>query len=260
MFDACAGYGGALSVYFGLSTGLQLLNVSFFNLALHRNVFTRCSLINCAIYGGNLYGGGVSVYMGGYSASSNFTGGAAVAAIGDTIVRNISIIVDTAVFTTCMTKYAGGFLANLGNNVYGGSFSFYVGAYILSASSNLFSSSSISSSSTSGLMTASDVLVFINNANSSDCSTIIAKEQYGGGVSNIYGGSMNVVHIGAFARASSADLAFSIPLSESVCSSSVCGTTNVTGLVVSISNSTFANSSAVSSTVHITRLFSIPLS
>ena len=34
------GYGGAVSVYFGLSAGLRQLDVSFFNLALHNNVFT----------------------------------------------------------------------------------------------------------------------------------------------------------------------------------------------------------------------------
>ena len=78
MFDACAGYGGGLSVYFGLSAGLQLLDVAFFNLALLRNEFTRCSVAIPGI--GNLYGGGVSVYMGGYSLLLNITGAALAAA------------------------------------------------------------------------------------------------------------------------------------------------------------------------------------
>ena len=61
------GYGGAVSVYFGLSAGLRQLDVSFFNLALHNNVFTGCEVSVSPDFGGNAYGGGVSVYVGGYS-------------------------------------------------------------------------------------------------------------------------------------------------------------------------------------------------
>ena len=85
----CAGYGGALSVYAGLSAGLQPLSVSSFSFALHKNVFANC-VVSGDVVGGNSYGGGVSLYIGGYSSvfSSN---GAAVAAVGDTVVRNVSV-------------------------------------------------------------------------------------------------------------------------------------------------------------------------
>jgi hypothetical protein len=156
-------------VYFGLSAGLQLLDVAFFSLVLLRNEFTRCSVFanlnEFFASGGNVYGGGVSVYMGGYSSSISFHGDA-VAAVGDTAVRNASVRVGTASFTSCSATTAGIF----GANSYGGSFSVYIGAYTWS-SAGLFLGSSLS----------------------------------------------------PFA-------------------SSVCGTTNVTGLVVSISSLTFANS------------------
>ena len=64
--DRCAGYGGALSVYFGLSAGLRLLSVSFFRIALQNNAFTSC-VVSVDAEGGNAYGGGVSLYIGGYS-------------------------------------------------------------------------------------------------------------------------------------------------------------------------------------------------
>ena len=61
--DECAGYGGALSVYAGLSAALQLLSVSFFSLALHNNGFANCG-VSGDVDGGNVYGGGVSLYIG----------------------------------------------------------------------------------------------------------------------------------------------------------------------------------------------------
>ena len=58
---------------------------------------------------------------------------------------------------------------------------------------------------------------------------------------------MSVVYIGAYA--------WSNAEGSSSSSSSSCGTTNVTGLVVSISSSTFADSSAASRTFHSAPLF-----
>ena len=231
MFDACAGYGGGLSVYFGLSAGLQMLDVAFFSLVLLRNEFTRCSVFanlnEIFASGGNVYGGGVSVYMGGYYSSSISFHGDAVAAVGDTAVRNASVRVGTASFTSCCATTAGIF----GANSYGGSFSVYMGGYARSFS---FSNSS---SSRSGLTTASGVNVSISNVNSSSCSATTAGI-YG---ANSYGGSMSAVYIGAYTWSSA--VAFT---GSSLSSSSVCGTTSVTGLVISISSSTFANSVAAS--------------
>ena len=232
--DACAGYGGGVSVYFGLSVGLQLLDVAFFNLALLRNDFTRCTVFVSAgglsdgFGGGNVYGGGLSVYMGGYSSSFASTGYIA-AAVGDTAVRNASVRVGTASFTSCSATTAGIF----GANSYGGSFSVYMGGYARSFS---FSNSS---SSRSGLTTASGVNVSISNVNSSSCSATTAGI-YG---ANSYGGSMSAVYIGAYTWSNAGAFPGISPFSFA---SSVCGTTNVTGLVVSISGSTFANSAAAS--------------
>jgi hypothetical protein len=232
--DACAGYGGGVSVYFGLSVGLQLLDVAFFTLALLRNHFTRCAVVGAPgglVFGGsNVYGGGMSVYMGGYSSSFNFTGSAA-AAVGDTAVRNASVRVDAVAFTSCSANITAIGNGNGNGNAYGGSFSLYLGGYAWSYSG----SSSSSSSSTSGSTTASGVNVSISNLNTSDCSATTTGV-YG---ANSYGGSMSVVYIGAYTRS------FSQGTSFSSFSLSSCGTTDVSGLVVSISSSRLINSSAV---------------
>ncbi len=216
-YDVCAGYGGALSVYFGLAVGLQLLDVAFFSLALLGNSFTRCTVALHVFYGGSVYGGGVSVYMGGYS-SSHSAAGTALAATGDTVARMISVIVDSGSFTSCSVSSTAGH----GSNAYGGSFSLYVGSYT-------WSYGFIGGSrSTSGWTTASGVNVSISNVNSSDSSANTMS-------SNSYGGSMSVVYFGAFAWS----YASKSPLS------SVCGMTNATYILVSISSSTFVGSSAV---------------
>ncbi len=114
--------------------------------------------------------------------------------------------------------------------VYGGSISLYLGGYAWSYS---VSSNSISRS---GSTTARGVRVSISDVNSSDCSAITTG--YNGG--NSYGGSMSAVYIGAYT--------WSLSQASSSSSSSLsdCGTTDVSGLVVSISSSLLANSSAVS--------------
>ena len=166
--------------------------------------------------------------MGGYSASLNSTGSAA-AAVGDTVVRNASVLVDAVVFTSCTACSA-----SIGSgNTYGGSFSLYLGAYALS----IGSSSSSGSSSTSGSTTASGVLVSISDVNSSDCSATTTGI-FGG---NSYGGSMSAVYIGAYTGSLiDGSLSTSSSLSD-------CGTTDVSGLVVSMRSLRLANSSAVRS-------------
>jgi hypothetical protein len=239
--DACTGYGGGVSVYFGLSVGLQLLDVAFFTLALLRNHFTRCIVL--VSVSGNVYGGGVSVYMGGYSSLLNYTGSAA-AAVGDTSVRNASVRVDAVEFTFCSARI------EIGNgNAYGGSFSFYLGGYAWSFSSSSASFSSISSFScisTSGSTTANGVRLSISDVNSSKCSATT------GGTSgaNSYGGSMSV-YIGAYT--------WSHNRRSHPFATSYCGTTDVSGLVVSISSSRLASSSAVGRTFfRVPACFNIP--
>jgi hypothetical protein len=213
-------------VYFGFSAGLQLLDVASFSLALRRNDFARCSVILSinAVSSNNVYGGGVSVYMGGYSSFvgySSFSFG--VAAVGDTAVRNASIHVEMASFTSCSAA-----TGTFAGNSYGGSFSLYLGGYAWSNTGNI----------ASGLTTASGVNVSISNVNSSDCSATTTSSHG----CNSYGGSMSVVYIGAYA--------WTFTYSNPSGAYSSCGITNVTGLVVSISSSTFTDSSATSSTFH----------
>ena len=130
--------------------------------------------------------------------------------------------------------------------VYGGAISLFLGGYAWSYSSS--SSSSNSSSSTSGSTTASGVRVSISDVNSSDCSATTTAS----GGANSYGGSMSF-YIGAYAWS------FNQGSSSSIPSQSYCGTTDVSGLVVSISSSRLANSSAVSRTFSQCPLVSISL-
>ena len=129
--------------------------------------------------------------------------------------------------------------------MYGGAISLYLGGYAWSYSGSSSSSSS-SSSSTSGSTTAGGVLVSINNVNTSDCSATAT----GFNGANSYGGSMSV-YIGAYT--------WSLAEGSSFSSLSYCGTTDVSGLVVSISSSRLANSSAVSRTFSQCLLVSISL-
>ncbi len=229
----CAGYGGALSVYFGLSAGMQQLDVSFFNLVLQSNVFTNCVVRSSPGYGGsgsgNVYGGAVSLYMGGYS-SFFALNGAAVATAGDTVVRNVSVSLNTVQFTSCSATSSN--IGSNGANAYGGSFSFYIGAYAWSYSS------ASSSSSACGTTTASGVSVSVSNTRSSNCSAVTTTSGGSSYGANSYGGSMSVVYVGAYAWS------FSIATS----SSSACGTTTASGVVVSVSNAPCSNCSAVTTT------------
>jgi hypothetical protein len=204
------GYGGALSVYFGISAGLQMLDLFFLSLAFHSNEFTLCIVTSSTYTQSNVYGGGISVYLGGYS--SLFSLSDLEVAIGNTTVRNMFIDVNAVAFKSCSVSTRQG-------NAYGGSFSFCVGGYA-------FSQSNTRSNSRSGFTTATGVSVSIRNMNTSDCSVSSGYQSYGG--------SLNVC-IGSSA------LAF-----RTSKSSSDCGTTNITDLMVSICGSTLANSSSVS--------------
>ena len=223
--DACAGYGGALSVYVGLSAGLQQLHVSFFNIALQSNVFANC-VVSVSVSGGNAYGGAVSLYMGGYSSMYN-SGGDAVSAVGDTVVRNVSVTLDATRFTSCSAR-RGSTADTFGANVYGGSFSFYIGAYAWSQSETR------SSNSTCGYTYATGIYVSVRNATSmdSEASTSSGVFFYG---ANSYGGSMSVLHVGAYSWSDS----------DKASSSSTCGATSVSGVSVHVSSSGCTNCRAL---------------
>jgi hypothetical protein len=231
------GYGGAVSVYFGLSAGLRQLDVSFFNMVLHDNVFTGCEVNVSPILGGNAYGGAVSVYVGGYSSVFIDQVGSAVVEVGETVLRNASIIVNNSRFSSC-TSRRNALADSFGGSVYGGSFSFHVGGYAWS------SARSSRSSSTCGATSASGVSVHVSDAPCSNCSALTTS----GGSShqaNACGGSMSVVHVGAYAwsLASSSVVNF---VRHDTGSNAFCGDTWVTDLSVLIADSTMLHTKAVS--------------
>jgi hypothetical protein len=229
------GYGGAISIYFGLSAGLRRLDVSFFNMVLQDNMFTGCEVNLSPILGGNAYGGGVSVYVGGYSSVYMNQGGSAVAEVGETVLRNASVTMKNSRFISCTSRKRE--LANAyGGSVYGGSFSFHVGAYAWSYSKNQDASSP--SSSVCGATSASGVSVKISDAPCYNCSALTTS----GSASfqaNAYGGSMSVVHVGANA--------WSFSQADSSPSSSVCGATSASEVSVNVSNAPCYNCSALAS-------------
>jgi hypothetical protein len=234
--DPRSGYGGALSVYFGLSAGLQQLHVSHISLGLSNNVFDNCE-VSVSVTGGNAYGGGVSIYMGAYSSRLNFSGDAA-AAVGDTVVRNVSVTLNTARFVSCSARREINGIGN-GSNVYGGSFSFYIGAYAWSRSH-----ASISSS-TCGATDVIGVDVRVQHVTSVDCTAIAhvsllpdpsITQSLG---ANSYGGAISVLYVGAY----------SWSYSYIASSSSKCEATSVSGVSVQLSDSGCSNCSAVSSSL-----------
>ena len=222
--DACAGYGGALSVYVGLSAGLQQLHVSFFNIALQSNVFANC-VVSVSVSGGNAYGGAVSLYMGGYSSMYN-SGSDAVSAVGDTVVRNVSVALDATRFTSCSARRIS-YETALGANVYGGSFSFYIGAYAWSQSDTR------SSNSTCGYTYATGIHVSVQNTTSMDSEALTSSDFTDG--ANSYGGSMSVLYVGAY----------SWSMSQDTSSSSTCGATSASGVSVHVSSSGCSKCSAL---------------
>jgi hypothetical protein len=219
-----------LSVYFGLSAGLRLLSVSFFRIALQNNAFASC-VVRVDVLGGNAYGGGVSLYIGGYSSvfSSN---GEAAAAVGDTVVRNVSVTLDTTRFESCSAMRTNGVDVS-GANVYGGSFSFYIGGYTWSQSV-----AGGNSSSTCGATNVSGVLVrvqSVSSLNSRASTTSVGGFSDG---ANSYGGSMSVLHIGAYA--------WSWSNAASSSSSSRCEATSANSVSLQVSDSACWNCSALS--------------
>jgi hypothetical protein len=235
--DPRSGYGGALSVYFGLSAGLQQLHVSHISLGLMNNVFESC-VVSVSVSGGNAYGGAVSIYMGAYS-SRYSSSGDVVAAAGDTVVRNVSVLLDAARFASCSARreISG---AVSGSNVYGGSFSFYIGAYAWSQSV------AGSSSSTCGATDAIGVNVRLQHVASVDCTAFThvgllpnstTSQSLG---ANSYGGAISAVYVGAYS--------WSRSIAHS--SSSKCEATIVSRLSMQVSDSGFSNCSAAISSMN----------
>lgn len=224
-----SGYGGALSVNFGLTAGQELLDVSFLDVVLLRNVFTSCVVNVRTRAGGNAYGGATSIYMGAYSSSLDGRNNAIEA--GVTVVRNVSVTLRVAQFLSCGSIRSAGVDDINGGNTYGGSFSFYIGAYAWSRS---LSDSPVSSSSSTGATNVSSVSVVVSEAPCIGCSAVTTTEDISSGA-NSYGGSLSALHIGAY----------SFSFSRSGGSSSTCSATIVSGVSVRVSNSACINCSSV---------------
>jgi hypothetical protein len=214
-------------LYFGLSVRSQPLLVSFLTVELAANSFASCAVSVSPKYGGNAYGGAVSLYIGGYSSAFESNRSAA-ADVGATDARNLSVTLNDAVFTACHAKRSSSLKTEFfGASVYGGSFSFYIGAYAWSRSISQSSSSKVAATA------VSSVRVIVSNAVSSNCSafvTTIFSEAYD---VTAFGGSMSVLYIGAYASS------YSPPSSSSASES-----TSVSDVIVSVSNASCSNCSA----------------
>jgi hypothetical protein len=107
------------------------------------------------------------------------------------VVRNVSVTLDTRRFESCSAMRNGG--TTFGANVYGGSFSFYVGAYAWSRSA-----ARGNSSSTCGATNVSGVLVRVQSFFGIPELQQRLLETFSDGA-NSYGGSMSVLYVGAYA-------------------------------------------------------------
>jgi hypothetical protein len=217
-----------VSLYYGISAGLQLLSISFLSIALQSSTFANCS-VRASAQGGNAYGGAVSLHIGAYSSAYSKTG-AAVAAAGDTVVRNVNVTLDTVDFKSCSAIREQKESSSYGANVYGGSFSFHIGAYAWSRSS------SGGSSSTCGSTNASGIRVRVQNTTSVNSKSLISGGSYG---ANSYGGSMSVLHVGAYSWSSSIEASSSNSIST-------CEATTASDVSVHVSGSGCVNCSAIS--------------
>jgi hypothetical protein len=216
-------------VYFGLSTGLQLLHVSFLRIVLQNNVFANC-IVTVSVLGGNAYGGAVSLYIGGYSSVYSMQDKAA-AAVGDTVVRNVSVTLDSARFASCSARRVWEDASEQsGANVYGGSLSFYIGAYSWSKSISQSSNSACGGTITNGIS------VHVRDTTSTDSEAFSGTSTGHSYGANSYGGSMSALHIGAYAWSYSAFAS----------SSSVCGATFASDICVLVSDLKCFNCRAVS--------------
>jgi hypothetical protein len=212
-------------LYFGLSVRSQPLLVSFLTVELATNSFASCAVSVSPKYGGNAYGGAVSLYIGGYSSAFESNRSAA-ADVGATDARNLSVTLNDAVFTACHAKRSSSLKTEFfGASVYGGSFSFYIGAYAWSRSISQSSSSKVAATA------VSSVRVIVSNAVSSNCSAFVTTSNSQAYDVTAFGGSMSVLYIGAYAS------------SYSPSSSSASESTSVSDVIVSVSNASCSNCS-----------------
>ncbi len=180
---------------------------------------------------GNAYGGGLSVYIGAYSSAHSFTENT-LAAVSDTVARSVNVTLQHAQFTSCSLMRS----IRAAGNVYGGSFSVYIGAYSLSYTQ---SSRSWSESGTTTVIGAS---ISVSDTSCYNCSAVTGSGAIDGSVGgSSHGGAMSAVYIGSYVWSIAAGDTYEGD------SSSFCDFTRVIGLVVSISTSVINDAMALSS-------------
>jgi hypothetical protein len=184
-----------------------------------------------------VYGGGVSVYIGGYS--SFYATPYSNSIISETFVRNVSVTLNAARFTACSASTSNSIFG--ANAAYGGSFSLYIGAYAYSYS---YGSTSSSSVSTSGLTSVSGVSMIVNNVTALNSTALTLSQDQSFGA-NAYGGSMSVFHVGAYVWSYSETDDTLDSSSGNATSVSTSGPTAVSSVSLIVNNVTISNSLAL---------------
>jgi hypothetical protein len=173
--------------------------------------------------GANSYGGSMSVlHVGSYAWSYSYLAGSNSSS-GNTSISGVSVRVSNAGCFNCAAATSSR-NDSFGASSYGGSVSvLYVGAHAWSYSRQA------RSSSTSGNTSISGVSVSVSNVGCLNCTAATSSEGESLGASS-YGGSVSVLHVGAFGYSYSGG-------SASQWSSSVCDFTRAIGLNISVQTS-----------------------
>jgi hypothetical protein len=150
-----------------------------------------------------------------------------------TFVRNVSVHVSGSSCSKCSASSSARGGNSFGANSYGGSMSvLYVGAYSWSMSFAISSNSSGICAAT----TALDVSVHVNGSSCSDCRAMSTTNAGNSQGANSYGGSMSVMHVGAYSWSESYAISSN--------SSSICGEIEASKVSVQVSGLTCFDCSA----------------
>jgi hypothetical protein len=200
------------------------------------NTLTNCIAASVSdFFFGNVYGGGMSVDVGAFSAGSKST------ILGNTRVNTSMCTISSNTLTNCQAILSKSNHRNPeGENVYGGGISVAVGAYSFSSSFGGYGSSGSGSSDVSGNTTVSSTRYSISGNTLTNCSATSVSGRSNG--ANVYGGGVSVA-VGAYSYS------FGGGLSSSSSSSDVSGSTMVSSTRYSISGNTLTNCSATTSVI-----------
>jgi hypothetical protein len=248
-------YGGSFSFYVGAhswsrSAGIGgisssstsgSVNASGMNVRLHKVISRHSRALTTTsgdvAYGSNSYGGFMSIlHVGAYCWSfSDSEWGSSNSHCGATSLRDVSVHVSASSCSNCSATSEN--RHSLGANSYGGSLSvLHVGAYSWSFSKSRRSSSR----SMSAAVSANHVEVHVSDATCSYCHAVTRSNEGVALGASSYGGSMSVVHVGAYS--------WSLVSDEFSNTSSTCDVTSASELSVHISGFRCSNCSSISKT------------